>query len=159
PPAHVPRDRGAAASPHSLARVNSLDPQVYAAHPAVYPADSFARPIYLTRSGWRTHPMQGCLRGLRGWAGIFGILATTLASAQGTRETTTYRRIKAALDAIPAIDTHDHLWPFDRLPGYVETPGGKGMNLAGLWRNSYFPGVHRLTAWTPGMSFDAWWAR
>ena len=35
--------------------------------------------------------------------------------AQGTRDTTTYRRFKAALDAIPAIDTHDHLLPFDRL--------------------------------------------
>ena len=31
------------------------------------------------------------------------------AQAQGTRDTTTYRRIKAQLDAIPAIDTHDHL--------------------------------------------------
>ena len=31
------------------------------------------------------------------------------------------------------------------------------MNLAGLWRISYFAGVHPLTAWTPGMSFAAWW--
>src|SRR6516164_9463856 len=51
PPAGLPRARGAAASPHSLARVNSLVPQVYAAPPAEYPADSFARPIYLTWSG------------------------------------------------------------------------------------------------------------
>ena len=67
--------------------------------------------------------------------------------------------LKAALDAIPAIDTHDHLWPFDRLPGLVETERGKGMNLAGLWRNSYFTGVHPLTAWKPGMAFDAWWGQ
>jgi hypothetical protein len=40
---------------------------------------------------------------------------------------------------VPAIDTHDHLWPFDRLPGYVETAEGKGMNLAGLWRNAQHP--------------------
>ena len=80
-----------------------------------------------------------------------------LASAEGTRDTATYRRIKAALDAIPAIDTHDHLWPFDRLPGLVETDRGKGMNLAGLWRNSYFPWIHPLDPWTPGMAFDAWW--
>ena len=46
--------------------------------------------------------------------------------------------MKLALDAIPAIDTHDHLWPFDRLPGYVETEHGRGMNLASLWRNSYY---------------------
>ena len=39
----------------------------------------------------------------------------------------------------------------------METERGKGMNLAGLWRNSYFTGVHPLTPWTPGMSFAAWW--
>ena len=33
------------------------------------------------------------------------------------------------------------------------------MNLAGLWHNSYFTGVHPLTAWKPGMAFDDWWKR
>jgi uncharacterized protein len=92
------------------------------------------------------------------WGWALGLLATSAALGQGTRDTTTYRRLKTALDAIAAIDTHDHLWPFDRLPGYVETPRGKGMNLAGLWRSSYFPGVHPLTPWTAGMSFADWWA-
>ena len=105
----------------------------------------------------------GWLRGLRPWGVILGLglglFATSLAWGQGTRQTTTYRRLKAALDAIPAIDTHDHLWPFERLSGYMETPHGRGMNLAGLWRNSYFPGVHRLTPWTPGTTFEAWWDR
>ena len=50
---------------------------------------------------------------LAAWAMVLMIQAAT--SAQGTRDTTTYRRIKAPLDAIPAIDTHDHLWPFDRI--------------------------------------------
>ena len=81
------------------------------------------------------------------------------ALAQGTRDTTTYRRIKAELDATPAIDTHDHLWPFDRLPGMVETDRGKGMNLSGLWRNSYYTSINPLTAWTPGMTFEAWWSK
>src|SRR5262249_57509986 len=112
-----------------------------------------------SRGRMRSGTMWGCLRGLRFWGGILGVFATGLAWGQGTRETTTYRRVKAALDAVPAIDTHDHLWPFDRLPGYVETSRGRGMNLAGLWRNSYFPGVHRLTPWTPGMTFDAWWVQ
>jgi predicted TIM-barrel fold metal-dependent hydrolase len=71
----------------------------------------------------------------------------------------TYQRIKAHLDAVPAIDTHDHLWPFDRLPGYVETEHGRGMNLAGLWHNSYYRWVHPLTPWKPGGKFDDWWAR
>ena len=46
-----------------------------------------------------------------------------------TRKTATYQRIKAHLDSIPAIDTHDHL-EFDTVPG-----------LYTLWRESYF-GVH-----------------
>jgi uncharacterized protein len=93
------------------------------------------------------------------WAWVAGLFMITLACGQGTRETTTYRRLKASLDAIPAIDTHDHLWPFDRLPGLVETERGKGMNLAGLWRISYFTGVHPLTPWKPGMAFVDWWGK
>src|ERR1700722_13427967 len=91
------------------------------------------------------------------WGWVLGLFVTSPAWGQGTRDTTTYRRLKAALDAIPAIDTHDHLWPFDRLPGLVETERGKGMNLSSLWRNSYFTGVPPLTRWKPGMRFDDWW--
>ncbi len=79
--------------------------------------------------------------------------------AQGTRDTTTYRRLKAYLDSVPAIDTHDHLWPFDKLPGYLETEHGKGMSLAGVWQNSYYRWINPLTPWKAGMKFDDWWAR
>jgi hypothetical protein len=78
---------------------------------------------------------------------------------QSTRDTTTYRRIKAELDAVPAIDTHDHLWPFERLPGIVETAHGKGMNLSSLWRSSYYSWINPLTPWAPGMTFEAWWSK
>ena len=67
---------------------------------------------------------------------VWLLVALGPASAQATRDTTTYRRLKAALDAVPAIDTHDHLWPFEKLPGFVETEHGRGMNLAGLWQTS-----------------------
>jgi hypothetical protein len=63
------------------------------------------------------------------------------------------------LDAVAAIDTHDHLWPFDRLPGYVETEHGRGMNLASLWQNSYYRWINPLTPWKPGQKFDDWWAK
>lgn len=76
-----------------------------------------------------------------------------------TRSTPTYKKVKAQLDAIPAIDTHDHLWPFDELPGYLETPDGKGMNLASIWKNSYYTWYNPLTAWDPRMPFDDWWAK
>ena len=45
------------------------------------------------------------------------------------------------------------------MPGYVETDRGKGMNLAGLWHNSYYRWVHPLTAWKAGGKFDDWWAK
>ena len=67
------------------------------------------------------------------------------------------KRIKQKLDAIPAIDTHDHLFPFDRLPCIEETKQGRGVNLAGLWHNSYYRRFNPLTAWKPGMDFDEWW--
>src|SRR5438067_5553243 len=81
------------------------------------------------------------------------------APTTNTRATATYRRIKAHLDSVPAIDTHDHLWPFDKLPGYVETEHGRGMNLAGLWRNSYLTRVKQVTPWTSGGKFADWWAK
>lgn len=86
------------------------------------------------------------------------LLYPRLLLTQVRSETDTYRRIKAQLDAIPIIDTHDHLPPFDRLPGYVETEQGRGMNLAGLWRYSYLAWINPITPWQPRMSFDDWWA-
>jgi predicted TIM-barrel fold metal-dependent hydrolase len=71
----------------------------------------------------------------------------------------TFQRIKSRLDAVRAIDTHDHLWPFDRLPGYVETDRGRGMTLAGLWRNSYLGWYAAIASWKPKGTFDEWWPR
>src|SRR5579859_5147204 len=92
---------------------------------------------------------------------VFAVLACLLlpaiVSAELANNTATYKRLKSHIDSIAAIDTHDHLWPFDKLPGYVETENGRGMNLAGIWRNSYYAGVHPLTPWKPGMKFDDWW--
>ena len=84
------------------------------------------------------------------------------ASAQGTRSTETYKRIKAKIDAIPSVDTHDHLWPFERLPALTDTKAGKVVNLSGIWRNSYLggynslPGVTRRSGKrTPGTSWGS----
>src|SRR4051812_39790918 len=57
------------------------------------------------------------------------VLTSNFVGAQATRETATYKRIKAHLDSVPSIDTHDHLQPFEDLHGYVETDRGRGMNL------------------------------
>jgi hypothetical protein len=50
---------------------------------------------------------------------------------------TVLSRIRAALDAVPAIDTYDHLWSFEQIRKFVETSYGPGMNLWAIWRNSY----------------------
>jgi predicted TIM-barrel fold metal-dependent hydrolase len=88
---------------------------------------------------------------------VFASITAPGGADDHTRATPTFQRIKKSLDAVPAIDTHDHLWPFERLPGYVETDRGRGMNLYALWRNSYFTWFNPIAPWRPGMKFDEWW--
>lgn len=68
-------------------------------------------------------------------------------------ERTTYVQIKAALDAVHAIDTHSHLRPF-RYFQEIATPQ-QGFALPGIWASGYPVGA--LPAWKPGGSFDDWW--
>lgn len=92
-------------------------------------------------------------------AGLSTLTLLAIPTASPPAKPTPAQRMLTHLRSIPAIDTHDHLWPFAKLPGYVETDRGKGMNLSGLWRNSYYTWVHPLTPWPPGGKFDAWWAK
>ena len=89
---------------------------------------------------------------------LVSILSPASAEIEQTRKTATYQRVKTYLDSVPAIDTHDHLWPFEILPGYVQTDHGHGMNLSSIWRNSYYAWFNPITAWPPGGAFDEWWA-
>lgn len=94
----------------------------------------------------------------------FALFAVVLLScaqpgAGGTGATATYAGLKKTLDAVPAIDTHDHLYPWERNTAFVETDRGRGVNLASLWLMSYFGWIHRLTPWTPGDSFENWWRK
>ena len=71
-----------------------------------------------------------------------------------------YERIKQSLDSVAAIDTHDHLWEFDQLPGLRETADGeKVMNIASIWQNSYLSWFGVLPAWKPSDSPVDWWHR
>src|SRR5262249_51604345 len=87
------------------------------------------------------------------WAAAGGVAPAQGPPALGSD---VYRRLRAGIDAVPAIDTHDHLWPFDRLPGLMDTDRGRGMTLYGLWRSSYYPQVGSLTPREPGEPFDPW---
>ena len=89
---------------------------------------------------------------------VFDLTSGTVLAAEAALSPS-FARVKRALDAVPAIDTHDHLFPFEILPGYVETERGHGMNLASLWRNSYLSWVNPITPWKPGGPFADWWAK
>ena len=89
------------------------------------------------------------------WAGL-----AVPSLAQTTRTTPAYERMKSFLDAVPAIDTHDHLRPFDRLTiGRQAGPNGEAMNLHALLGHSYYSWYNPLTPRKPGMSFDDWWSK
>lgn len=80
-------------------------------------------------------------------------------SAQIENGDSTYVRLKTYVDSVPAIDTHDHLWPFEMLPGRVETKVGNGLNLASIWRNSYLSWINRAPGFRAGEGIEGWWRR
>src|SRR5687767_4845909 len=89
---------------------------------------------------------------------LFGLLAAAAAQSIDVKQTATYRRIKAHLDGTPAIDTHDHIPPFDLIRGRVETERGFGITLHALWQSSYYTWFNPLTAWPKSGKFDQWWS-
>ncbi len=88
------------------------------------------------------------------------LICATAATARAADIKTTplYARIKAAIDAVPAIDTHDHLRPFDQIPNQDETDRGRGVTLHSIFDGSYYPQIKRVTPWPRGRSFDDWWS-
>lgn len=85
------------------------------------------------------------------------LAAGTLAAAD-IKSTPLYARIKASLDAVPAIDTHDHLRPFKEIPNQDQTDQGQLVTLRSIFAGSYYPGINKLSPWPAGKGFDAWWA-
>jgi uncharacterized protein len=75
------------------------------------------------------------------------------------KQTDVYGRLKAYLDAVPAIDTHDHIMPFETLRGSVQTDRGAGINLFSLWQSSYYTWFNPLTPWPSSGKFEDWWPK
>ena len=97
---------------------------VYANSAVGYPVNcSLSFKVSCARERTRTMSLHRRWVWQTGW--VVPLFVTALAFGQATRDSTTYRRMKVALDAIPAIDTHDHLWPFDRLPGWSKPSAAK----------------------------------
>ncbi len=87
------------------------------------------------------------------------IAVACLGESVDVKKTETFRRIKAHIDGVPAIDTHDHLKPFAILQGSVRTEEGVGMNLYSIWSSSYFTWIHPVTRWPESGRFDDWWPK
>ena len=86
------------------------------------------------------------------------ILFSTV-SANDVKTTDVYTRIKASIDAVSAINTHDHLRPFEDIGNRNRTDRGEGMTLRSIWAGSYFPWIHSLEPWPKNGSFDTWWSK
>jgi hypothetical protein len=93
--------------------------------------------------------------------GVCVVLGSAVCAVRGgefdIKTTATYRRIKESLNAVPAIDTHDHLPPFEQIRGRVDTDRGFGMTLASLWTSSYYPWVNSVAPWPKSGRLNDWW--
>lgn len=78
-------------------------------------------------------------------------------AARDTKSTQLYARIKGALNSVAAIDTHEHLRPFDEIPDRVNTTLGHGMTLYSIWAHSYLRRTTPITPWPADGLFDTWW--
>ena len=88
----------------------------------------------------------------------FCVLVSTV-PADDVKTTAVYDRIKAAIDAVSAVNTHDHLMPFEQIRHRDKTDRGEGMTLRSIWAGSYFPWIHSLEPWPEDGSFDTWWSK
>ncbi len=107
----------------------------------------------------RKRTRRRCWDRLACWI-VPAVLAVSLgqgARADDIKKTDLYVRIKANIDAVPAIDTHDHLRGFDEIPSRVQTARGRGMTLYSLWAGSYLRRTTALTPWPADGSFETWW--
>ena len=78
--------------------------------------------------------------------------------ADDVKTTETYARIRKSIDSVSAINTHDHLMPFDRIGHRNKTDRGEGMTLRSIWAGSYFTWVHPLEPWPNDGAFETWWS-
>jgi predicted TIM-barrel fold metal-dependent hydrolase len=81
------------------------------------------------------------------------IVAAALVSISIAAPALTHSRIRAALEAVPAIDTHSHLHTWPMLHGTREAL------FYTIWRTAYTNRVATLPARQPNESAGVWWSR
>jgi uncharacterized protein len=87
------------------------------------------------------------------------IFLVSIVTADDVKRTDVYARIKTSIDAVSAINTHDHLRPFEDIDNRDKTDRGEGMTLRSIWAGSYFPWIHSLEPWPENGSFEVWWSK
>lgn len=92
------------------------------------------------------------------WVFLWTILSCS-AQSFDIKTSASYREIKAHIDSVPAIDTHDHLKPLPILQGTVRTDQGVGITLYSIWNSSYLSWIHEVTPWPASGKFEDWWPR
>ncbi len=88
---------------------------------------------------------------LAGWPAI-----ASPPGAEDVKSSEAYARIKAQIDQVRVIDTHDHLRP-EAMEPRDETSDGKRVTLRGVLSNSYLNWVQPIAAWPAGQPFEKWW--
>ena len=81
------------------------------------------------------------------------------AQAHDVKETAVFARIKASIDGVSAIDTHEHLCPFELLHEQFGAGPDKDINLWSIFQGSYYKWINPLEAWPEDNRFDTWWAK
>ncbi len=90
---------------------------------------------------------------------VLYLFASTEVRGEDIKKSDLYKRIRASIDAVPAIDTHDHLRPFEEIPFRDVTDQGKWMTLHSVWQGSYYTWINPLSPWPEGKPFDVWWEK
>ena len=85
------------------------------------------------------------------------LLGVHVSASADIKQSDVYRRIKLKIDSVRAIDTHDHLRAFNKMPDRVDTPDGRGMNLYSIWAHSYLTRTTKITPWPQDRLFATWW--
>ncbi len=71
---------------------------------------------------------------LCGMSMVILFLVVVPSGAEDVKQSRIYARIKQSIDAVPAIDTHDHLRSFKLIPHRVATERGTGLPKASTRR-------------------------
>ncbi|MGD9126792.1 MAG: amidohydrolase family protein [Planctomycetia bacterium] len=99
----------------------------------------------------------------RRWFLVFALVLVPAwcAHAEDVKKTEVYARIKAKLDAVPAIDTHGHFlghsYAKQILERDIQIEKPKDCILHRFWTRNYFVWGHHLAPWPEDGKFETWW--